>query len=316
MREGLSDETGASIPLHLPTILAELHRTATNADFAEWMRTAVQQFVENYDDFESICHSLVLRNHRDVYEDWCARHFPCDEEPLWVGASPADVEAAMQKCLEGESLFQEAAAWSKDGSRCLSCGRDWKGKLIDLATVTDIARRTLVALYLMARGDSTLLFPATPVGDARENIDDTIKSKLNSLVSEYDSPNDPRFERIALLMDSVLSHWNRLHPETKCEHTKNFECVNWFETLYTFTDSQSVVIRELWNAWEAGTPWLREETLLEAIDEACVVQDKSRLRDVFRSNGKNHPAWDTMIVAESKNNKKKLFGLAVPKKSS
>lgn len=112
---------------------------------------------------------------------------------------------------------------------------------------------------------------------------------------------------------------SQLEPKaslTSCKHSENFECVNWHGEVFTFSDSQAAVIRKLWYAWEAGTPWLCEETLLEAIDHACTVRDKKNLRDVFRSNGKNHPAWDTMIVRESNPNRNKLFGLAVPEKSS
>jgi hypothetical protein len=61
-------------------------------------------------------------------------------------------------------------------------------------------------------------------------------------------------------------------------------------------------VKALYENWERGTPVLAEATILEAAGS-----DAGRLRDVF-DKGK-HPAWNKMVVLDSR---KGLFKLADP----
>lgn len=73
-----------------------------------------------------------------------------------------------------------------------------------------------------------------------------------------------------------------------CRHSVDFASVVWNGQSYSFTATQSVIVRLLWKAWKNGTPAMRQETLLEA---AC--SGGNRLMHIFR----DHPAWGAMIVA-------------------
>jgi hypothetical protein len=78
-------------------------------------------------------------------------------------------------------------------------------------------------------------------------------------------------------------------------HSPDFRSVNWFGMPYTFTTNQAKCIAILWRAWENGTP---------DVGGAAVVTDAdaphTRFVDVFKSKGKMHPAWNTMIVSQAK----------------
>jgi hypothetical protein len=82
-------------------------------------------------------------------------------------------------------------------------------------------------------------------------------------------------------------------------HSADFRSVHWFGADYTFTPTQAAVVRQLWEAWEDGTPGLGQETLLEGAGSTG-----DRLRDVFRGS----PAWGTLVVPLGKG----LFALAPP----
>jgi hypothetical protein len=82
-------------------------------------------------------------------------------------------------------------------------------------------------------------------------------------------------------------------------HSADYRSVHWFGADYTFTPTQAAVIRQLWEAWEDGTPGLGQETLLEGAGSTG-----DRLRDVFRGS----PAWGTLVVPLGKG----LFALAPP----
>jgi hypothetical protein len=82
-------------------------------------------------------------------------------------------------------------------------------------------------------------------------------------------------------------------------HSSDFRSVRWFGADYTFTPTQAAVVRQLWEAWEDGTPALGQETLLEGAGSTG-----DRLRDVFRGS----PAWGTLVVPLGKG----LFALAPP----
>jgi hypothetical protein len=70
-------------------------------------------------------------------------------------------------------------------------------------------------------------------------------------------------------------------------HSLDYRSVWWFGRSLHFTKTQAAVVALLWQAWEAGTPDVGGETLLEAVGS-----DSKRLAEVF----KGHPAWGSMIV--------------------
>ncbi|MCO6436017.1 MAG: hypothetical protein J5J06_02900 [Phycisphaerae bacterium] len=80
-------------------------------------------------------------------------------------------------------------------------------------------------------------------------------------------------------------------------HSDDFMSVLWGERVFHFTKSQAAAIKLLWQAWERGGLSVAEETLGEAVGS---IADRYRLLHTFRKNGKNHPAWGTMIVKAAK----------------
>jgi hypothetical protein len=74
-------------------------------------------------------------------------------------------------------------------------------------------------------------------------------------------------------------------------HSDDFRSVVWSGTPYTFTKTQAACVKVLWTTWKADTPELDGLTVVTQADVA-----QSRLIDVFRSKGKAHLAWGTMIV--------------------
>lgn len=87
----------------------------------------------------------------------------------------------------------------------------------------------------------------------------------------------------------------RHNPEAGPTHSPDFRSVNWFGTPYAFTPKQAAVVGVLWQAWEANSPDVGQQTILEAVDS-----DQGRLDHVFRAQGQPHPAWGKMIVASSR----------------
>ena len=72
-----------------------------------------------------------------------------------------------------------------------------------------------------------------------------------------------------------------------CAHSPDFASVNWNGTVYKFTKIQRIVVRELWQAKENGTPELSQEYLLETAES-----NSAKLSDLFQHNA----AWGTVIV--------------------
>ena len=73
-----------------------------------------------------------------------------------------------------------------------------------------------------------------------------------------------------------------------CRAGPGFTSVIWYGTEYQFTSMQSHIVRILWEAWERGTPAVRQEFLIEAVG----AESESKMSWVFRDN----PAWGVMIV--------------------
>jgi hypothetical protein len=86
------------------------------------------------------------------------------------------------------------------------------------------------------------------------------------------------------LLAGFLPILEKLKP---CRHGPDFASVRWQGKPYQFSTLQSAAVRILWEAWENGTPDVRQETILTEIGS-----DANKLSDVFRDN----PAWGSMIV--------------------
>ncbi len=82
----------------------------------------------------------------------------------------------------------------------------------------------------------------------------------------------------------------RLSP---ARHSIDFRSVRWYGVDYVFTPAQSLIVKALWKAWENNTPRIGARTLLRA---SSMVSDK--ISDLF----KEHPAWNVMIMTDSKGN--------------
>lgn len=191
-------------------MITKLQQAALDGDFSEWVRNAVERFAKDYNLVDAAIHTEVIRQYENLYEDFVAKHFSTDDGPIWVGGSPAEIELAMREDFENTEKFRAADAWAKNGSRCLSCGRDLANRPIDLATLTEDACRTLVSLYLMSLGDSVLLVPKPPDWNEWRGSGDKTEYAIAWMVEGIKGPSDDRFERIGLVIERVLSEWNRI----------------------------------------------------------------------------------------------------------
>jgi hypothetical protein len=70
-------------------------------------------------------------------------------------------------------------------------------------------------------------------------------------------------------------------------HSPDFASVRWNGTLYFLTPNQAAVVRQLWDAMEAGTPCVQGATLLEAAD--C---ESGKMSDIFKGSH----AWLSLVV--------------------
>ncbi|MCD4728170.1 MAG: hypothetical protein K8R46_10940 [Pirellulales bacterium] len=77
-----------------------------------------------------------------------------------------------------------------------------------------------------------------------------------------------------------------------CRYAPGFRSVHWHGVDYSFTQNQAACIKELWTAWENGTPELDGLTVVTAADVA-----QARLVDVFKAKGGMHSAWGSLVVS-------------------
>jgi hypothetical protein len=103
------------------------------------------------------------------------------------------------------------------------------------------------------------------------------------MISGYIEQN---FQALADLIEGFSSGENIIN-----RHSDDFRSVLWYGLSYAFTKSQAACMKVLWRAWETKTPELDGLTVVTQADIAQV-----RLIDVFRSKGKSHSAWGTMII--------------------
>ena len=203
--------------------ICRLQKAALDRAFAGWVRGAVRRFAADYDPWDATIYREVIRQYKNLYEDFVAKPFPTDDGPIWVGCSQAEIELAMREDFENTEKFRAADAWSKNGSRCLSCGRDFTNRPIDLATLTEDACRTLVALYLMSLGDSVLLVSKPPDWNEWRGSDDKTESGIAWMVNDIDGPPDDRFERIGLVIERVFAEWKVAAADLQAD-SKNCDC--------------------------------------------------------------------------------------------
>ena len=96
-------------------------------------------------------------------------------------------------------------------------------------------------------------------------------------------------------LDALRKEANeRAAVRNETDHGPDFRSILWFGRKYSFTVNQSKIVSVLWNAWERGVPDVGDATLVSAIDSDDDFDP--RLRDVFKTGKKNHPAWGSMIV--------------------
>ncbi len=188
--------------------ITTLEQGALDGDFSEWVRNAVERFANDYDLLDAKTHTEVLRQYQNLYEDFVAQHFHTDDGPNWVNGTKSQIELAMREDFETTERFRAADAWSKNGSRCLSCGLDFANRPIDLATLTEDACRTLAALYLMSLGDSVLLASEPPDWNEWRWSDDKIERRIAWMVDGIDGPSDDRFGRIGLVIERVIADYD------------------------------------------------------------------------------------------------------------
>lgn len=80
-------------------------------------------------------------------------------------------------------------------------------------------------------------------------------------------------------------------------HSEDFRSVHWYGQHFSFTALQAACVKELWAAWEQGTPDVSTAKLLEAAESGS-----RRMVDLFR----NSPAWQTLIVTGATKGTKRL----------
>ena len=103
-----------------------------------------------------------------------------------------------------------------------------------------------------------------------------------------------QIEKAALILKGEKGQ--TIHPkshvkEHRINHSECFTSVEWYGKEYTFTPNQRAVVKVLWEAMESGSASVSDGTLIDAAGS-----DAKNLRDIFRSNSKQHPAWGNMIV--------------------
>ena len=121
--------------------------------------------------------------------------------------------------------------------------------------------------------------------DNRQTIHQLLK-RLEQLLQEIEEQIDSQEAREASGDQT---------PASSMEPGPDYYSVRWDDRLFTFSPSQAAIVRILWMAWERGTAEVSQDYLLVEIDSGA-----RRLCDLFRRNGKFHPAWGRMIVRGSR----------------
>jgi hypothetical protein len=81
---------------------------------------------------------------------------------------------------------------------------------------------------------------------------------------------------------------DRVPAQPPARHSPDFRSVHWHGVDYVFSPIQAAIVRQLWQAWEQGTPDIGGDALMVGAGA-----ETRELRHGFR----NHPAWGRMIVS-------------------
>ncbi len=125
---------------------------------------------------------------------------------------------------------------------------------------------------------SAITFESNEVRFITEVIE-WVSQAYDRLSSQYDSASNGAECQTRTMLNSKPSSGN--------SHSSCFTSVIWNGQSFELTRHQAVCVKLYWQAYENGTPSLRDEHVLE---EAQVSQN--HIRHVFRGS----PAWNTMIV--------------------
>ena len=151
-----------------------------------------------------------------------------------------------------------------------------------------MARVTLEDLLCMVRGYVRDNLPGDAPGELRVTL--LSGRQITHTVLPFGPPPEPPADPPPPEPGAGAGRVPPPAPLPPCRHSEDFRDVVWFgqrqEPL--FTPAQAAVVRQLWRAWENGTPGVSQETLIEGAALEC-----GRLRDVFRG----HPCWGTMIIS-------------------
>jgi transcriptional regulator with XRE-family HTH domain len=85
-------------------------------------------------------------------------------------------------------------------------------------------------------------------------------------------------------------------PSQIFSHGPDYRSVSWCNEQFSFTRKQAECVRILWEAHRNGAPDVDQRTILGEVESSMADDAKPRLRRLFKSRGKLHPAWDRFIV--------------------
>jgi hypothetical protein len=172
------------------------------------------------------------------------------------------------------SKHPEAVAVENARGAVLEALQNGKGVLFD----ESLAPRALLSeIHQFAIGD---------VGDDLDSLParPSILRKMDTMIEDLGGPKPKR-----VAAGAPKDQGDSGDPNVR--HSDDFRSVVWSGTPYTFTRNQAACVKVLWEAWKAGTPELDGLTVVTQADVS-----QTRLIDVFRSKGKAHVAWGTMIM--------------------
>ncbi|MEJ7591113.1 MAG: hypothetical protein WKF77_06155 [Planctomycetaceae bacterium] len=121
-----------------------------------------------------------------------------------------------------------------------------------------------------------------------------IQRELSTVSDDQDAAEKVDVELTTTQINQRKSEQNK-SEQTERKHTDCFASVSWDGSIYTFTTAQRAVVEKLWQAMESNT--LRFQIRRCSQRQAVTA----RTFEMFRSNGKHHPAWSTMIVRVGRN---------------
>lgn len=79
-------------------------------------------------------------------------------------------------------------------------------------------------------------------------------------------------------------------PKYAPYHTSDYQLVSWHGERWNFSPKQRIVVRVLWEAWEAGRPEVSQRELLDAAESEC-----DSLLELFKKDNRPHPAMGNLI---------------------